>query len=214
MANRHLLAAESHFFINGLQDYISHTQETSTIQLAFTQQSCVKILRDWNPSFLWCAFRTPLEELISSFLPSVRQGAKDVQIILFRNEVDIHSVQLAFDAGVTAYLDLDCVPDEVDQAIRALQSSQIYLGHSIRETIALKVIFKSEKKNPNSNNLTPRETEVLRLIVDEHTTREIAAKLFISKCTVETHRIHLIRKLDVKNTAGLVRKAMINRLYV
>lgn len=55
--------------------------------------------------------------------------------------------------------------------------------------------------------MTRREKEVLQLIMDEYTTREIASKLFISHCTVETHRINLIQKLGVKNTAGMVRVA-------
>jgi len=62
--------------------------------------------------------------------------------------------------------------------------------------------------------LTPRENEVLQLIVEEHTINEIAKKLFISQCTVETHRVNLIHKLGVKNTAGLVRVAFEAGLYV
>lgn len=55
--------------------------------------------------------------------------------------------------------------------------------------------------------ITPREYEVLQLIAYEHSTKQIAAKLFVSYETISTHRQNLMRKLDVKNTAGLVRAA-------
>jgi len=55
-------------------------------------------------------------------------------------------------------------------------------------------------------HITSREKEVLRLIAYEHRTHEIAEKLYISQYTVETHRRNLLKKLEVKNVAGLVRK--------
>ena len=70
-------------------------------------------------------------------------------------------------------------------------------------------IMLGKKPKPSRRaNPTNREMEILRLIINEHTTSEIAGKLFISKCTVETHRLHLLQKFDVKNTAGLVREGM------
>ena len=54
--------------------------------------------------------------------------------------------------------------------------------------------------------ITPREKEVLHLIANEFTTREMASKLFVSTHTIISHRKHLLSKLDVKNVAGLVRK--------
>ena len=66
-------------------------------------------------------------------------------------------------------------------------------------------------KKPKSTDfiqkLTRREKEILQLIVDEYTTDEIAAKLFVSSTTFISHRKNLMRKLTVKNVAGLVRKA-------
>lgn len=64
------------------------------------------------------------------------------------------------------------------------------------------------KVSPAMPSLSRREREILALIVQEHTTKEIAEKLFISFGTVETHRRNMINKLGVRNTAGLVRVAM------
>jgi len=62
--------------------------------------------------------------------------------------------------------------------------------------------------------LTRREKEVLQLIVEENTTEEIARRLFISPCTVETHRANILGKLGVRNVAGIVREAMRRELCV
>ena len=61
---------------------------------------------------------------------------------------------------------------------------------------------------------TKREREILHLIANEHTTKEIAQQLFISSETVQTHRKNLLIKFEVKNTAGLVRRAFERRLLV
>lgn len=56
-------------------------------------------------------------------------------------------------------------------------------------------------------SLSNREVQILELIIDEHTTSEIATKLCLSKETVKTHRKHLLRKLEARNVVGLVRRA-------
>ena len=61
---------------------------------------------------------------------------------------------------------------------------------------------------PELAELTPRELEILKLIAEEYTNPEIAEKLFLSVRTVDTHRQNLIQKLNVKNTAGLVKYAI------
>lgn len=61
---------------------------------------------------------------------------------------------------------------------------------------------------------TKREREILHLIAHEHTTKEIAKQLYISYETVQTHRKNLLMKLEVKNTAGLVRRAFERRILV
>lgn len=62
------------------------------------------------------------------------------------------------------------------------------------------------------NLLTDREREIMTLIINEYTTREIATTLFLSTETIKSHRASIMRKLDVKNVAGIVREAIIKNL--
>ena len=67
----------------------------------------------------------------------------------------------------------------------------------------------SQKRGGISNQLTDREIELIKLISEELTMKEIADKIFLSEHTVKTHRKNIMAKLDVKNTAGMIKKAFI-----
>lgn len=75
--------------------------------------------------------------------------------------------------------------------------------------ILLHTVFKSRTKQPGTEKLTKRETEVLQLIAEEKTSHEIGALLHLSYRTVETYRIGIMQKLDVKNMVGMVKKAIV-----
>ena len=111
-------------------------------------------------------------------------------------------------AGVDGYLLKNTGREELLQAIEAVMSGNRYFS---REVTDLLVAGMHETKKPKTSDfiqkLTRREKEILQLIIDEMTTDEIAAKLFISSSTVITHRKSLLRKLNAKNVAGLVKKA-------
>jgi DNA-binding NarL/FixJ family response regulator len=111
-------------------------------------------------------------------------------------------------SGVDGYLLKNTGRKELLQAIQAVMGGNRYFS---REVTDLLVAGIHEPKKPKSSDfiqkLTRREKEILKLIIDELTTDEIAAQLFISSSTVITHRKSLLRKLNAKNVAGLVKKA-------
>ena len=104
---------------------------------------------------------------------------------------------------------------ELIKAIETVYSGETYFSKDVTETIMGSLIKKTTVKKSASflvPKISRREKEVLILIVKEHTTQEIADMLFISLKTVESHRSSLISKLNVRNTAGLVRAAIEHRL--
>lgn len=103
--------------------------------------------------------------------------------------------------------------EEMIKAIKSVYAGEEYLSQEVSKTLIHSMI--AGKERPNSNfipKLTRREREILALILEEHTTAEIAAKLFLSLSTIETHRKNLLSKFGVRNTAGLVRFAVENKL--
>ncbi len=142
------------------------------------------------------------------------KGCKQLKIILFGNQESILEIRRFFAQGIAAYLPKTSDLNVIKEALAALRSnsSAPYLPANLRESCLnwFSVPAPGKKK---SNGITRREQEILNLIVQEYTTNEIAQKLFLSCNTIETHRINLIHKMGVKNTAGLVRVAVETGMY-
>ncbi len=94
------------------------------------------------------------------------------------------------------------------EAIHCVQQGDLFLNAALKEQLLQEMLTAKRKLNHMKPTLTRREKEILRLIASEYNNQQIADMLFISLRTVETHRYNLMQKLDVKNTAGLVKEAM------
>lgn len=151
--------------------------------------------------------------------PAVRPGTvaappfrlSIVKTILLHREANPATVRKSLKDGACGYLLHSVAADELIQCIRAVLDGGIYIQEAVRQEV-LQVSLGLKKPSTENTALTSREAEVLRLIVEEHTTEEIAGKLFISPSTAESHRKNIIAKLGVRNTAGLVREALRMRL--
>jgi DNA-binding NarL/FixJ family response regulator len=109
--------------------------------------------------------------------------------------------------GASGFLLKNTDRNELERAIKKVYKCEQYLQKSIQQKLLNESIGNATRKT-FIPKLTRREQEILNLIAEEFTTNEIAEKLFISVKTVETHRSHLIQKLEVRNTAGIVRIAI------
>ncbi|WP_282135607.1 response regulator transcription factor [Seonamhaeicola maritimus] len=131
----------------------------------------------------------------------------DLHVIALTNFNETAFVKNIIRNGAKGYLLKNTDKNELEIAIKRVYRGEQYLQKSIQKKL-LDESFGITSRNSFIPKLTRRELEVLQLIVDELTTNEIAKKLFISTKTVETHRSHLIQKLEVRNTAGLVKIAI------
>ncbi len=106
-------------------------------------------------------------------------------------------------SGAYGYLLKNTDEDELILAIRKVYNGKKYFSAEISE----KMINFMSTQSVSENILSNKETEVLILISEGLTTKEIAVKLFVSSRTIETHRANILKKLEVKNTAELIKKA-------
>lgn len=114
--------------------------------------------------------------------------------------------QQALDAGAAGYVPTDRADTELMSAIRCVTSGEQYVSPCIAAAV------EGLRKAVGGDGLSPRETEVLRLIALGYTSAEVAAQLHLSRRTVETHRARLYGKLGLTNRAGLVQFALRRRL--
>ncbi|MFL1010567.1 response regulator [Flavisericum labens] len=105
--------------------------------------------------------------------------------------------------GAYGYLLKNTDEDELIKVVRIVNQGKKYFSPKISEKM---INFMSEHK-VSENILSKKEKEVLILISDGLTTKDIASKLFVSTRTIETHRANILKKLEVKNTAELIKKA-------
>ncbi len=111
----------------------------------------------------------------------------------------------AIRAGVSGYVLKSRPAEELLKAIEAVSRGNVYLGSSMSRSAIRDTIDNLDTRN---DALTSREREVLNLVVDGKATKEIATALGISVKTAESHRVRIMKKLDVHNAAGLVRYAI------
>ncbi len=110
--------------------------------------------------------------------------------------------------GAHGFLLKNTSVEELEQAIQIVFRGERYLQTDIKDALLQDSIGVSAPKTTFRPTLTRREKEVLTLVMEEMTTQEIAEKLFLSPKTVETHRLNLLQKMGVRNTAGLVKEAI------
>jgi len=131
----------------------------------------------------------------------------DIRIIALSSFMESHYIKQMLRNGATGYLLKNTDPEKLIRAIERVHAGEQFLDEVIQQQL-LNEVLTGQKRTVFEIPLTRREKEILRLIAEEHSNQEIAAQLFISLRTVETHRLNLTQKLAVKNTAGLVKEAM------
>jgi DNA-binding NarL/FixJ family response regulator len=127
-------------------------------------------------------------------------------IVLSMHATRSYILQL-LQAGASAYLLKDSAVEDLAAALTAVRKGGMYLSPAISTAAALKneTVRILEKNIAESERLTKRQLQVLQLIADGHSTKEIAAILDISVKTIETHRKQIMDKLEIRTTAGLTK---------
>ncbi len=134
----------------------------------------------------------------------------DLKIIILTMHKEERMISYLMEVGANGYLLKDTNQIELEEAIKSVYEKGFYFNSFVSEAL-LKGLKHKITKPPRIGkdyHLTSRELEVLELVTQELTTAEIAEKLFLSVRTIEGHRKNLMSKLGVKNTAGLIIKAV------
>jgi DNA-binding NarL/FixJ family response regulator len=112
--------------------------------------------------------------------------------------------------GAIGYVMKDAHPEELIKAIESVTRGQPYYSSRLVETVFKQhaEMMRKSKKSFKEDQLTMREKEILKLLAEGCTNKQIADKLFLSVRTIETHRENIMKKLNIKNAAGLIKYAI------
>ncbi len=166
-------------------------------------------LKRTTPDVLLLDLFLPGQEA-KNFLPEIKTPSPAMRILVWTSMDTPAMVNSMMRRGCNGYLLKGANAATLVDAIETVYNGDEYLDQTLKEVLFHHVInYKNQLPSPNAPiRLSQREKDILRLIAKEYTTREIADELFISFRTAENHRYNLIQKLDVKNTAGLVKIAI------
>lgn len=135
----------------------------------------------------------------------------EVKIIMISMHDSLQIISDLIEIGVHSYLLKNADPDEVHKAIVSVTNNDFYYNQLVSKALHKKVQKDGLNKGvARRADISPREIEILQLICQELTMKEIGEKLFVSEQTVHTHRKNLMKKTKAKNAVGLVKFAFQN----
>jgi two-component system response regulator NreC len=162
--------------------------------------AAIRYLRGHKPDVLILDLNMPGRPSLEA-IPEMQEASPETKIVVLTMQKEPAFARQALQLGVLGYVLKEAADDELVQAVRSAAAGETYLQPALGAKLA------AEPEAP-ANDLSERETDVLRLIALGHTNAEIAEQLYISVRTVETHRAHIQQKLGVSSRAELVRSAL------
>lgn len=140
------------------------------------------------------------------------------EIIVLSSYDDVKLIKEVLKMGVNSFLAKKCAAEHIIESILEVSKGNQFFSPGVQEKIIKSFSGFQHKTNSDwqdgtaSSLITDREMEILKLIAQEYTSREISENLFISTNTVETHRKSLMKKLNMKSSLGLAKYALIHKL--
>lgn len=196
------IADDYQLFRDGLKLLLPHEEKIQVIWTAQNGKQVVSEMQNQQPDILLLDIQMPELNGID-VLQEVAKKYPRVKVIMLSMYVEKVYIEKVFQLGAAGYLLKNAGNEELVHAIKMVYDGHKYFAPEITQALM---------NNKEEIRLTKREEEVLILIAKEMSNPDIAAKLFLSVETVNSHRKNLMRKLDVKNTAGLVKYALQHKL--
>ncbi|MGC9451391.1 MAG: response regulator [Oceanipulchritudo sp.] len=140
----------------------------------------------------------------------LRKALPRTRLLVFSGHTSRERVQAALRAGANGIIHKSTSIGELEQGIQRVMDGESFMSSQILEI--LRDLMLHPEVTDSLEKLTPREREILQLVAEGHTTKEVAARLGISFKTADTHRTNIMGKLDIHDVAGLTRFAIQNGL--
>ena len=209
-----VLIAEDHLLVRaGIRALLEKAGDIHILGEASNGQEAVDMARELKPDVLIMDIMMPRLNGIQA-AEQIQSLKLPISILILSMYSDAGFIHKALQCGVKGYVLKSSVSDELLQAVRAVAAGQIFFSSPISEILEENAVQSpafAREVEPFAT-LSPREKEIMQLIAEGYTSAEIGKLLFISDKTVEKHRIKLMKKLNVRNLAGLVRLAIKYRL--
>lgn len=169
---------------------------------------CVSLARKVRPNVVIMDLAMPRLNGIEATL-RILEEAPQTKVICLSVHDEQRLVSAVIDAGASGYLVKDCAFKELAQAVNTVVANQVYISPSIAAVLVADYRARRDGADETAfSRLTTREREIVQLLAEGHSTKQISAQLKVSPKTVATHREHAMSKLNINSIAQLTRYAI------
>lgn len=208
MTATRIVLADDHALVRaGIRLLIEQIPDLEVVGEASDGHAALALVRELQPHVLL----TDIAMGERNGLALAAQVARElpaVKVVILSMHANEEYVIEALRHGAAGYLLKDSAADELERAMVAVRTGQTYLSPAISQQVIDAYLGRTSTPSPESDPLTPRQREVLRLVAEGHNTKKIAGLLRISVKTVETHRAQLMERLGIHDIPGLVKYAL------
>ncbi len=208
MCIRVVLADDHKIMREGLCSLLRNDPRIEIVGVAEDGRSAVQLVREQKPDVVVMDVAMPDLNGIDA-ARKIKADLPEVRILALSMHSDKRYVSSMLQAGASGYLLKDCAFKELVQAIHTVARRQVYLSPSIASLVTDDYVRQLMTKDTSpAALLSPKEREVLQLMAEGHSTKQIAATLNLSVKTIETHRQQVMDKLDLHSVAELTKFAI------
>ena len=196
-----ILIADSQFLTReGLKGLMNRQDGISVVGEVHSSSDLLKAVGELDPDLIILDYCAP--EFKTEDIPQVRSKSEKVKVLAMTEPQDKEVIQNALRAGIMGHLLKDCDEEEIVDAVRAIAEGKTFYCGKILDV----VIDEDENSRFSCDpiSLSPRELEIIQLVAEGNTNKEIAFQLHLSAHTVMTHRKNIMNKLGINHTAGIV----------
>ena len=203
-----ILADDHQILREALRALLAKEPDITVVGEAGNGRQSVQLARTLHPDVVVMDVAMPDMNGIDA-TRKITSVAPGTRVIALSMHSDKRFVKEMLRAGASGYLLKDCAMEELVLAIHAVMAKKVYFSPAIAGIVADEFVRRSEDADASPlAALSPREREVLQLLAEGHGAREIAGMIGVSVKTVETHRQHIMDKLDIHSIAELTKCAV------
>ncbi|MBW4483706.1 MAG: response regulator transcription factor [Tildeniella torsiva UHER 1998/13D] len=214
MSTIQLVIADNHTLVRaGFRSLVEELDGIEVIGEAENGRDALHLIETLKPQIVLMDIAMPEMNGLEATARIAREFPQ-VKVLILSMHANEEYVYQALRSGASGYLLKDSGTEELELALRAIARGETYLCPAVSKYVVSDYVRRlSQDQNP-LDQITPRQREILQLIAEGKSTKDIADILYISTKTVETHRTQLMDRLDIHDIAGLVRYAIRTGLVV
>lgn len=207
-----VIVADDHDIIRaGIKNILRNYPTYEVVAEAANGEEVVEKVQEHKPDILLLDISMPKFSGLDA-IEQVKYVSPQTKILIITVHKSNAYIMKAFEAGAKGYLQKERAGEELMNALSKISAGDIYLTSNVSSYLVERALKKSAEKEDEATLLTSREREILRLVAEGKTAREIAKTLYISQRTVENYKNNLLKKLNLHRTSDLIKYAIKHRI--